>query len=159
MSVNKLLDRIVELAARKKQLMEEVRLLSCSQSGLLAPEKVDEHLRLIQTKQGYIDRINRINDEMLLLKEEILSIAGLSSWAEGEKVFGEKWEAIEELQRGFILVLQETRNMDEQNRRIISREYQKLRGNIESLRAKRGSVQAYRRTAVQSGGYFVDKKK
>jgi len=157
--LSKLLNRMVELAAGKKQMIEEVKLLTCSQSGLLAPEKVDEHLKLIQTKQRYIDGIRQIDSEMLFLREEMLRAAGLSSWAEVEKSFGVKWKAFEDLQREITSLIRETRDLDEQNRRIINGEYQKLRKSIESLRATRGSVKAYRRPAVQSGGYFIDKKK
>jgi len=158
-ALNELLGRAAVLTARKKVLMEESRLLTSGQSALLVPEKADELLALVEKKQGYMEEVNRIDAAVLLLEEEIINAAGISSREELKKIFNDKWEVIENLRSEIIFILQEAQRVDEQNRQKIDKEYRKLKEDMESLCARRGTVKAYQGSAVQSGSYFIDQKK
>lgn len=157
--LSSLLNSMVEHTTGKKKLMEEILLLTAGQSDLVTPEKADKLLALIERKQDCIDNINKIDAEVLRLEEKILNIAGIFSWEEGKKFFGEKWETIGRLRNEVTLLIQEAQRQDEQNGRKISEEYRKLKKNMESLHSRRGSVKAYQGPAAQSSGYFIDNKK
>lgn len=158
-ALNELLGRAAVHTARKKSLVEEIQLLTSGQSGLLAPEKAEELLTLIEKKKGCINEINKIDAEVLRLEENIINAAGISFREEIKKILHDKWEEIEKARYDITLILQETQRLDEQNRRKIDEEYCKLKSDMESLCARRGTVKAYQGSAVQSGGYFIDQKK
>ena len=150
------LDRIVALLVRKRNLTEEIRLMTANQSALLVPEKTEELLAVAEKKQCLIDEAGRIDAAVSKLEEDIKSAAGA---AEQEKTFEERLERAGELRREIVFILQETRRFDERNRRKINEEYRKLRDEMQSLRAGKGLVKAYQAPAGRSGGCFIDKKK
>jgi len=156
---NELMQRMLELSVRKKILMEEIQSLTSSQSELLAPEKTEELLILIQRKQDCIDEINKIDADVLRLEENIASGAGLSSREEIKKLYDIKWDNVEKVRSETAQILKDTYRLDQENRCKIEEEYRKLRNNIESLHARKRSVKAYQGTVIQNEGYFIDRKK
>jgi hypothetical protein len=53
----------------------------------------------------------------------------------------------------------EAQKQDQHNRQLISKEHGKLKKEMQSLRIRKSSLKAYKKTVVQSDGYFVDNKK
>jgi hypothetical protein len=153
-----LLRRTVELTAWKKSLVEELRRLTSSQSGSLAPEKAEELLSLIDQRQGCINEIDRLDAEVLRLEKKIINTAGLSAREEIKKIFPDQWEEIEKIQSEITLILKETQILDEINRRQVEEEYRKLKSNMVALRAGKGTARAYQMPVAQDQGYFIDKK-
>lgn len=156
--LSNLLGQMVELISRKEKAIEEILQLSSEQSGLLAPERAKELLSLIERKQEYIDVIKENDIQVLQLEKRFLSMAGLSSWEEGKELFFCEWENIKNLRNKNVLLLQETRRIDDQNRSKIDEVYIKLKSDMESLRINKGSVKAYQRHSSQNQGYFIDEK-
>ncbi|MCL6559019.1 MAG: flagellar protein FlgN [Firmicutes bacterium] len=156
-----LLIRITELTARKREFLEDVLRLTSEQSGFLVPEKSGELLAVIERKQACLDGINNLDGEIALLEKEIISIAGVSTLAEGGNIFGAAWETIDGLRGEISSLLQEIQSLDSQNRRSINEEWRKLKKSMEATRKRRVSTRAYthRGTTTQSGGCFIDKRK
>ncbi|OPY58773.1 MAG: hypothetical protein A4E55_00647 [Pelotomaculum sp. PtaU1.Bin035] len=153
-----MLCRAVELTARKKALIEEIQLLTSGQSDVLATDKTEQLLSLIGKKQNCINEINKVDAEVPRLEEKIINAAGISSQDEIKKIFYDKWQEIEKMRYDTTLILQETQRLDEQNRRKIDEEYCRLKSDMESLHARKGTVKAYQTSAAQKQGYFIDKK-
>lgn len=158
-AADSMLDKLVELLYRKKTLLNEFFEVTCQQSGLLEPEKVERLLGLIDRKQACIDSINQIDVEITHLEKKIPAAAGVSSFETEKYILGGKWEIIERLRHEIALLLKETHSLDVQNRFKINEAYRKLKKIIESLHARKGTVKAYQGHVAQSGGYFVDDKR
>lgn len=156
--LSNLLGQIFELISKKEKAIKEILQLSSEQSGLLAPEKAEELLSLVERKQECIDFINKNDAQVLQLEKKILSLAGLSSWEEGKELFFYEWQNIKDLREKNILLLQEARKIDDRNRLKIDEAYVRLKSNLESLRVKRGFIKAYQRHSTQNQGYFIDEK-
>lgn len=154
-----LLNRIVELTAIKKTFWEDILRITSCQSGLLAPEKTGELLSVIRSKQNCIDKIKQVDAEIPVLEKKVLNYTGILSWEEGKEIFKEKWEIIKSLRNEVILLVQKTQKLDEQNRINLAKEYKKLKRDIETLKARKGPIKAYRRLDKFSTSYFIDKKK
>lgn len=158
-TISHLTGKMLELTALKKKQLEEIHRSTKDQSGLLTPEKTGEQLALIAKKQEMMVYINKLDGELLLLENKILNIAGLSSWAAGKKVLGEKWNSLENTRQDIVLILRETQRLDEINRLHIRKEHQILKKNMQALYVKRSSVRVYQGSAAQSDGFFIDKNK
>ena len=145
---NDRLTKMIDLLDRKKGLMEALINLTTEQSKLLTPEKVAELMATIEKKQECIKEIHLIDAEVLPLEKELLSLS-----------MSKDIQVIDTLRGQIISLAKETQQLENENLGKMKYEHQKLKNEIESLQAKRGTLRAYRRLTRQSDGYFVDKKK
>lgn len=150
--------QIIEMTRQKKQLFEGLLRLSQEQSGVLAPEQSGELLDLIDKKQGLIDQVNEIDRQAAELEVEFLSLVRPSSVGGSEEPAGHR-EALALLRGEMITLVERIRQVEEENRRKAAAEHKKVKKEIQSLRARKSSALAYRGSAGQHGGYFLDKKK
>ncbi len=157
--LDSVLIRMMELGDRKKGLAEKILNITAEQSKLLTPEKAEELLRAIDRKQELINDINLIDAEVLPLEKDISCIIVMPLCDEVNKDVFEKRKEINSQMQKIVSLFKETRKLEKENLSKMSIEYQKLKKKIEMLHTKRGTVKAYNAPAVQSGGYFVDKKK
>jgi len=157
--LNNVLARMVDLLVRKKGLVERTFDLTAEQSKLLKPEKAEELLATIEKKQECINGISLIDAELSPLEKEVLRLTGIPAWTEVNKAANVKFEEVDSLRKQMVLLAEEIRKLEIENLGEISLEHQKLKDEIKSLQAKRGTLKAYRRLALQSDGYFIDKKK
>jgi uncharacterized coiled-coil protein SlyX len=157
--LDSLLTRMIEQGDRKKRLAEGILNITAEQSKLLTPEKVEELLTAIDRKQELIDEINLIDVEVLPLEKEISSLSAVMVCDELNKRVFEKRKEIDSQIQKIVLLFKETSKLEKENLSKMSTEHKKLKKNIEMLHTKRGTVKAYNMHAVQSDGYFVDKKK
>jgi len=153
------LTRAGGLMLRKRALLEEICLLTSAQSRLLAPEKAEELLVVVEKKQYLINEVNSIGAEVSRLEEEMKDVVELPPCGEIAETFRQKRAEIEEIRQEIFSILQKVAVIDEQNRRKANEEYRRLKGAIKSLRAGRCSLKAYQKPAFQPGGCFIDKKK
>lgn len=151
--------RAVGLMMRKRALVEEICLLTSSQSQLLAPEKAEELLAVVEKKQYLINEVNSIDAEVLRLEEEMKDVVEPPPCGEIAETFRQKLAEIEEIRQEILSVLRKIAVIDEQNRRKANEEYRRLKDAVKSLRAGRSSLKAYQKLAFQPSGCFIDKKK
>lgn len=154
-----LLDRVLELMARKKELAAGIKRLTLEQSEFLAPEQAEKLLELVDKKQACIDEIGRIDDELQRLEEKAGGIADVPELEGFGRAVFEKREKVEELRKEINLILREAWRLDEQNRRRLEGEFHKIKSSIKSLQTGRKTFMAYQGTAAPARGCFVDKKK
>ncbi|NLI13206.1 MAG: flagellar protein FlgN [Peptococcaceae bacterium] len=157
--LNKILTRMIDLLARKKGLMERIFNITVEQSKLLTPEKVEDLLATIERKQEYINEISLIDAEVAPLEKEVLRLNGMPVWDGSNKGAKVMLEEVENLRKQMVVILEDTRKLENENLSKISLEHQKLKDEIALLHTKRGTLKAYQGYALQSDGYFIDKKK
>ncbi|MFX4261961.1 flagellar export chaperone FlgN [Pelotomaculum propionicicum] len=154
-----MLKKIYELKKQKIKLMEEIYKTTLEQSQYLIPEKIDDLLVIIDKKQEFINTINEINAELLPLEENVSNSTEKSGGEEANKIYEENLEVIRILGERAKLLAVKIRKLEDQNLKMVSGEFESLKGKIKSLNQRKGSVQAYRGTPVQRDGCFIDNRK
>lgn len=157
-TARELSSRIIEMARQKKQLIVGLLRLSLEQSGVLAPEQSGELLDLIGKKQGLIDQITENDRQAAELEEEFRSLVRPSRGGGSKEPVSHR-ETLRLLWDEMITLVERIRQVDEENRRKAAAEHQKVKKEIQSLRARKGTALAYRGPAGPAGGYYLDKKK
>ena len=154
-----LLGEAIDLMVRKKCLVMEILQLTEAQAKLLNPERTGELLQLVEQRQGCIEGITIIDKDLQRVEDGLLKSSGLSSLCEGDTALNEGWRQVLDLCKGIQVLWGKVNNKDQLNRQVIGQELAALKRTLQSLRARRGTIQAYRGTAQQRGGYFIDHKK
>ncbi len=149
----------VELAERKKHLLEELRRLTCDQARLLEPEKAEELQAVLEKKQDLMEEVTGVDAGAARLEREIQNTLEKDPGAGAGAVTAQKQETVASLRRSHLTVLREIKELDDRNREKAHAAYRRLKDTVKSLRAGRRSQKAYRRPAPHFGGCFVDKKK
>lgn len=130
-----------------------------AQAKLLKPGQAEELLRLIEQRQRYIEGITIIDQDLQRVEDGLLKLSGLSSSCAGSTALNEGWQQVLDLRKRIRVLWDKVNNRDQLNRQIIVQELVALKRTLQGLRTRRGTMQAYRGTAPQRGGYFIDHKK
>ncbi|NPV72548.1 MAG: flagellar protein FlgN [Pelotomaculum sp.] len=154
-----LLDGVLELMVRKKEMAARIKSLTLEQAGFLAPEQAEKLLELVDKKQACIDEIGRIDGELQQLKEKAGVVDGVPEQEGVDRPVFQKRERIEKMRREIDLILREAWHLDEQNRRRLEAEFCRIKSSLKSLQAGRKTFTAYQGAAAPARGCFIDKKK
>ncbi len=153
-----MLNRVYDLKKKKIRLMEEIYKTTVEQSMVSLPDKVDDLLVVIDKKQEQIDDINKINEELFPLEKEMTNFPEGNGGEETERLYAEIHEGIRVLGERSQLLAEKIRKLEEQNRKVVSDEFQNLKNKIKLINQRKGSYKAYRGGVAQANGYFIDNK-
>ena len=154
-----ILNNLLKLITAKALLFQQIMNLTKCQNDDIMSNDADNIEKLVEEKQGVIDRINELDKafsvQLGLLKKE-LNITALDEISITEyPVLGQIKGKIVDLQN----MARKIMELEKQNNDKLNEIYGRVKAELKQLSVGKKSVKAYEAPAVQSDGVYIDRKK
>jgi len=157
--VNEGLKRLLELADAKKQHMEQIFELTCKQSEVLSAEQVDKLLEYIEDKQENIDAIKVLDEEFSRIFEGIKDEVNRDDLEhynpQGYELYVKLRASVSQIKD----MVEAIYNLEVQNQNVVEEVIQDIKARITSISRGKKGYSAYKQSAPQAEGVFIDQRK
>lgn len=154
------IEKMTELLEKKKQLLHEMLTLTKAQTSVIAAESLDKLQKLVEDKQGVIDRINVLDDEFTAYMDKLKSAVGISKL---DDIDVSRFPAAVRLKQGVSGVLDLVREISEiekVNSVKSNKLLEQLGSQIQKINQGKKINNAYNsQNAAGASSFFLDKKK
>ncbi|MFZ5644553.1 MAG: hypothetical protein ACOY46_13270 [Bacillota bacterium] len=151
-----LLKDLMEIHGHKHELFGEMLGITLSIQKLTMPDQLEEMIELLEARQVCIEKIDIIEKEIIRISHRIFDKekSGKNlSFCENEL------ELIEELKRQEIQLVKQMLELDEMQKDNLELGLNNLKNQIERIRARWKTFNAYRGKPALSQSVFLDEKK
>ncbi len=154
------IEKMAELLGKKKQLLQEMLTLTKAQTPVIAADSLDKLQKLVEDKQGLIDRINELDDEFTAYMDKLKSAVGISKL---DDIDISRFPAAVRLKQGVSVVLDLVREISEIekiNSVKSNKLLEQLGSQIQKINQGKKINNAYSsQNAAVTSSLFLDKKK
>lgn len=157
MGIADLLNKLQNLLQQKQGLMQQV--LQLSQRLVKEGEEYRQLEKLLDARQQYMDSIDQLDQQIHLLKEKIITAAGVSNWHDVKQLQPQVVASIENTVSNIKAIAGEAHQLTEQSREMAAAQLKQLQQKFKKLQSSKNGFSAYQHKTVQASGYFLDKKK
>jgi predicted nuclease with TOPRIM domain len=154
------IEKMAELLGKKKQLLQEMLTLTKAQTPVIAADSLDKLQKLVEDKQGLIDRINELDDEFTAYMDKLKSAVGISKL---DDIDISRFPAAVRLKQGVSEVLdlvREISDVEKINSVKSNKLLEQLGSQIQKINQGKKINNAYSsQNAAVTSSLFLDKKK
>lgn len=149
---------LIKLLNEKAKLLTEILNITDAQTKAIENSKFEKLDNLIQAKQGYIDKINYIDDSFAKQLKGIKEKFNIDQISELD-VENEILLKINETTKEVYGLIAKIIKIDKRNSELINSNFQEVKSKLKNIKQGQKVTSNYYKQPIQTGGYFIDKGK
>lgn len=154
-----MLQRLLELYCQKHTLLMEMLRATSERSRMNEAERSEEILKLIETRQVCIEKIDALDTEIQQFTMRFTQLvggeAGLSRLPDN---LAGTWGKIKEQRHSSLQLVAQMQEMDREQKPKLVQQLLELKKQRENLKTSRQTISAYNNKRSTFEGVFIDKK-
>lgn len=152
-----ILNKLLQLAERKNMMMNEIHEISKRLAD--AADNWEELQKLLNARQAYMDKIDRLDADFDSLKQKVVAEAGVGSWEGLKKIHPHAVQAIENKLQTAAETARKAHKLSVDAQLTAEAKLKELQMKFKKLQSTKVGIGAYQKKNAQYSGYFIDKKK